>query len=140
MRLIILLSILFITGCTPGKRLAWLLRKHPELVRTDTIYRRDTTIIDGASADTVFHTQITRDTLIIRDKQLTIKYFNDGKQTFIQGKCDTVIVVKEIPTVVNSIVQRQQSWYEKITGRFGEFSFIIIGIAGLILLVRKILT
>lgn len=98
---ILLISILF--SCSPQKRLSRLVRLHPELVKSDTIMVHDTTIVLGVVHDTIFRTQITKDTITIIDKQLTIKYYNDGKTTYLKGKCDTVWSIKEIPVTVHSV-------------------------------------
>lgn len=97
-----LLTTLLIS-CSPERRLARLIKKHPELVAHDTIYKSDTTIVNGVQHDTIFRTQITKDTVIIRDKQLTIKYYNDGKTTYLKGVCDTIRIIKEVPIMVNSV-------------------------------------
>lgn len=102
------------TSCSSEQRLARLIKKHPELVSKDTIFKRDTTIVNGVEHDTVFKSGITRDTVIIKDHQLTIKYFNDGKTTYIKGKCDTVFVVKEIPIQINSVQPKVLTRKEKI--------------------------
>lgn len=99
--------------CTPEKRLARLLSKHPKLIKKDTIFKTDTTIVNGVTTDTLFRTQITKDTLIIRDKQLEIRYYNDGKTTYIKGKCDTIFVIKEIPIQINSVQPKVLSRKEK---------------------------
>ncbi len=92
-----------LSSCSPEKRLARILRNNPELIKTETIYKRDTTIVAGAKADTIFATTITRDTLVIKEKQLTIKYYNDGKTTYLKGVCDTIKIIKEIPVQVFTV-------------------------------------
>lgn len=115
--LLILLISFFLFSCSPTKRLARLVKNHPELVSHDTIFKSDTTILNGVQHDTIFRTQITKDTIIIKDKQLTIKYYNDGKNTYIKGECDTVFVIKKIPVVVNSVnpvdIIKTGTWYDK---------------------------
>lgn len=34
---------------------------------------------------------------------MTYKYYNDGKTTYLKGKCDTVWAIKEIPVQVHSV-------------------------------------
>lgn len=129
----------FIVSCSPEKKLARLIRKHPELVKSDTVFKRDTTVVNGVQHDTVFHSTITRDTVIIRDKQLTIKYYNDGKTTYLKGVCDTVRVIKEVPVLVNSVnpvdVSREGSWYDRWV--FRPLAFILIILLSVEYLLRK---
>ena len=42
-------------------------------------------------------------TLSLFPNNLTIKYFNDGKTTYIKGKVDTITVIKKVPLIVNSV-------------------------------------
>lgn len=105
-----------IISCTPQKRLNRLIKHHPELIQNDTILKMDTTVVNGVQHDTVFTTTITRDTIVIKDKQLTIKYYNDGKTTYLKGVCDTVKIIKEVPVVVNKIeatIEEVAPWYDK---------------------------
>lgn len=101
--LILFFIVLFLSSCSPQKRLARLISKHPELVKADTVFRLDTTFVPGSSFDTVFKSEITRDTVIIMDKQFTIKYYNDGKHTFIKGATKPFFIVKKIPIIVNTV-------------------------------------
>ena len=128
----LLLVAILVTSCSPAVRLAHLLKRNPELISTDTIYKRDTTVVNGVSHDTIFKSGITRDTVIIKDHQLTIKYFNDGKTTYIKGVCDTVFVIKEIPIQVNSVTP-------KILTRSERFKLWIVDNIGNILLVLVLL-
>lgn len=90
-------------ACSPEKRLSRLIASHPELVQHDTIIRIDTTIVTGVQHDTIFTTQITKDTITIVDKQLTIRYYNDGKTTYLKGVCDTVKIIEKEPVYINSV-------------------------------------
>lgn len=114
-RILFLLILVNIFSCSPEKRLGRLVKNHPELISRDTIFRVDTTIVNGVQHDTIFKNTITRDTLVIKDHQLTIKYFNDGKTTYLKGICDTVWAIKEIPIQVNSIEAKisNEKWWEK---------------------------
>lgn len=134
-RLLIVLLSLSLFCCTPQKRLNRLVKNHPELVQHDTIFKMDTTVVNGVMHDTIFKTQITKDTVTIIDKQLTIKYFNDGKTTYIKGVCDTVWAVKEVPVMVNNTnaIISNETWYEKLM----KYLNLIILALLLLLLFRK---
>lgn len=69
----------------------------------DTIYKQDTTIVNGVQHDTTFVNTYSTDTITIVDKQLKIKYVNDGKKVYLKGICDTIRIIKEVPLMVNSV-------------------------------------
>jgi hypothetical protein len=101
--LFFILSVILLCGCSPEKRLARLVSKHPELISKDTIYKTDTTFITGYEHDTIIKAGVTPDTIVIREKHMTVKYYNDGKNVYIKGKVDTFFVTKKIPYIVNSV-------------------------------------
>ena len=95
---IFILSILFLFSCSPQKRLNRIVRKHPELVKTDTIVVRDT-IRDTISIttelvrlDTIFSLNEIHDTITITKDNLTIRYYYDTvhDKVYISGECDTI--------------------------------------------------
>ena len=55
---IIILTIIFLAGCSPARRMQRLLNCHPELIKTDTVLQtitvRDTVKIPGTEIDTFF--------------------------------------------------------------------------------------
>jgi hypothetical protein len=96
------------------------------LIKRDTVYRNDTTIINGTIIDTVFKSGITKDTIIIKENNLTIKYFNDGKTTYIKGKVDTVTVIKKIPFIVNSVNVKPMNRKERFVMWVADNIWLII--------------
>lgn len=112
----ILLMIAFMccVSCSPQSRLARLVKKHPELVKTDTVWKKDTVIVFGTKFDTVIKI-FQRDTVIIKKDQLTLKYFMRNDSTiYLEGECDTVKIIREIPVQVNSIEVKERTLREKI--------------------------
>lgn len=77
---------------------------------SDTIVRVDTVITKDVSTDTVFK-YYTKDTVVIREGKLTVKYFYNSHDStvFLQGKCDADTVIRKIPVIVNKY---KTSWYE----------------------------
>ena len=139
--LFFLMSVILLCGCSPQKRLQRLISKHPELINTDTVYRNDTTIINGTQIDTIFKSGITKDTLIIRENNLTIKYFNDGKTTYIKGKVDTITIVKKMPYVVNSVSVKPFTRKERFVMWVADNIWLIILLSmGLFWLVKKLIS
>lgn len=113
-------------SCTPQQRLARLLKKHPELIAVDTVYKKDTIIVNRVYKDTVFFNTITKDTVVIKDRQLTIKYFNTGDSIYIKGECDTIKIIREVPVIVNKAeyVESPTKWYDWV------FRFLCVFLAG----------
>ena len=77
MRIIsIIVSILFLSSCTPQQRLNNLLGKHPYLAQaqvrdtTLTVFEVDTIYVDGKSIDTVFSFYV--DTFVVNDSGVTV--------------------------------------------------------------------
>lgn len=78
---------------------------------SDTIYKHDTTIVDRIEKDTVFN-YYQKDTVIIREGRLTMKYFynHSDSTVYLNGECDTVRVVKRYPVAVNKYVSNTPKW------------------------------
>ncbi len=86
-----------------NKKLSSLISEFPELVKHDTINKTIHDTIKGVQHDTIIQSGITKDTIVIHDKQLEIKYFNNGKTVYVKGKCDTVIKEIKVPEYINNI-------------------------------------
>lgn len=96
--------ILSIVSCSPSKRLQRIIEKNPNLAQKDTLIYRDTInhVYNGVYRDTILHINNTRrDTVIIRDKHLTVRTFVHKDSIFVSGECDTLrdttIIEKHIP-------------------------------------------
>ncbi|MDD2635757.1 MAG: hypothetical protein PHW82_09690, partial [Bacteroidales bacterium] len=94
------------SSCTPQKRLNRLVALHPELVQTDTIRIRDTTIIPETRIDTSFNQDRLKDTVIITKEKLTVKIHQVLDTVYVEAEreADTVVVVKEVA------VERVVTW------------------------------
>ena len=102
-RLILLLvPVLFYTGCSPIKRHARLVKKYPFVHQTDTVVLTDTIRIDIpiVQTDTVmlldsFILALT-DTLVIAKEKLKVRITQVHDSIYIDAKCDTVYIDKSI--------------------------------------------
>lgn len=103
--LLLILTILISFSCTCERKLDKVLKKCPELLLNDTIRIRDTIVINGVQKDTIFN-YLVKDTVIIREGGLTMKYFYNTHDStiYLSGKCDTIYIpyTKDIP--VNQII------------------------------------
>lgn len=98
--LIIIAVLLF--GCNAQKRLERIYRHHPELRQTDTIWHTDTFRTQGVSHDTAFVN--SRDTVVMRDGKLTVKYYYHRDSVYLQGACAPDTFVKKVPYIVQKNV------------------------------------
>ena len=104
--------LLLLMSCSPQKRLHRLVNKHPELSRVDTIKIQDTVIVPGPKVDTVFHSSVLKDTLIITKDKLQIRLLKINDTIYLDAKVepDTVILTKEI--LVDRIVHVEpKKWW-----------------------------
>lgn len=127
------LIVLCLCSCDPSKHIARIIKRHPELVKTDTVWKKDTIVVAGASKDSSFHFY-QHDTVLIKKDNMTVKYFfNKDSTVYIQGKCDPKIIYKAYPVQVNSIsVKESLSWGEKIKLWIWDNWWWVIGIAYLV--------
>lgn len=99
MRHIIL--ILFLAACTPQKRLDRLIRRHPELVRVDSVKIVDAVITREVSIDTM-RVMNTHDTFIVNRDRLTVQVIRHQDSIYVFGRCaaDTIIIERNVPVKV----------------------------------------
>lgn len=110
--LTILLLTILAYSCTCERKLDKVLKKCPELLVNDTIKIRDTIVINGVQKDTIFN-YLVKDTVIIREGGLTMKYFYNTHDStvYLSGKCDTIYIpyTKDIP--VNQIINEDSKGF-----------------------------
>jgi len=98
MRYIII--ILLLSSCSPQKRLNRLVKKHPELIKVDTLSVHDTIHTETIKADTVFkdttYFTLLRDTITVVNDRLTIRQYHYRDSIFIEGECKGDTLVREI--------------------------------------------
>jgi hypothetical protein len=121
-------------SCSPEKKLQRLIRKHPELIKTDTVWRTDTVIVKEVFKDSVFKLFESHDTVTIIKDRLTIKHFYNKHDStvYLSGKCDTDTIIKEVPVVVNSVTA-EIDYIEK----YKTWLMLLLAVLIVILLLRK---
>jgi len=112
-------ALLLMCSCSAQKRLNRLVRKNPELVKTEIITHRDTIVVQGVKVDTVFsfkefYTHVL-DTLRIEKDHFRVDIYHDTvtNQIFIDGECDTVHVPYEVQIEVPTIIMEELSWWKR---------------------------
>ena len=103
MKILFVILLAFLFSCSPQKRLNRLIKKHPELVKVDTIVVRDTirdtinVTTELVKIDTIFSLKEIHDTITITKDNLTIRYYHDTihDNVYISGECDTIWI--EVP-------------------------------------------
>jgi hypothetical protein len=113
-----IIILLIIYSCAPQKRFDRLIKRHPWLLTKDTLYVKDTirdTIritIPEVRVDTVVNYESLYDTIFLEKDQLKVKVWMDReKKVYIQGKCDTVYIVKPYTKIVERKIPIK--YYEK---------------------------
>jgi len=109
MKLIFVILIALLFSCSPQKRLNRLIKKHPELVKIDTIVVRDTirdtinVTTELVKIDTIFSLNKIHDTITITKDNLTIRYYHDTvhDNVYISGECDTIWIEVPLKRLLN---------------------------------------
>lgn len=114
MRNKLLICLLIFASCSPENRIARILKNNPSLVKTDTIFRKDTLYTKGDWKDSVFN-YFQTDTILLKQDKLTIKYFyNHDSTIYLQGKCAPDTIYRNIPIQVNSVnIEQNLTWWDK---------------------------
>ena len=132
---IILISLLLI-GCSPQERLNRLVTKFPHLTETDTIYVRDTVVVENYNYDTTTLIRTHDTTTVINNERVILKYFYDTLREVIhhEVEClgDTVYTEKLV--TIEKAVFRELSWWDK----YKEFVYIGLVLLMVLLVLKKI--
>jgi len=131
---ILILIVIFIVGCDCNWHLERAKKKCGTTLLTDTIYRHDTTFIRSVQTNTVFQYN-QKDTVVIKEGRLTMKYFYNTHDStvYLNGKCDTIRIIKEVPFMVNS-TELKPDLIDKYKWLIIGLGLVLIGVA---LLLRK---
>jgi len=103
--------LILLSSCTCNYHLNRAKLKCGYSFKSDTVFKKDTVLINSVQTHTVFHYN-QKDTVIVKEGRLTMKYFYNDSTVYLAGKCDTVFVVKDVPVVVNQTeVKESNPWY-----------------------------
>ena len=132
---IILISLLLI-GCSPQERLNRLMTRFPQLTETDTIYVRDTVVVENYNYDTTTVIRTHDTTTVINNERVILKYFYDTLREVIhhEVEClgDTVYTEKLV--TIEKAVFRELSWWDK----YKEFIYIGLVLILVLFVLKKV--
>jgi len=113
----ILIIAILLSSCTAQDRLNRIVKHHPELAQSYSVIKHDTIVTLSVTTDTVFN-YFQKDTVIIREGKLTMKYFYNSHDStvFLRGKCDADTIYKEYVTQINNVSAKETKW-----GLFKQF-------------------
>jgi len=130
--------LIFICSCSPQKKLQRLIKKHPELLTQDTLNLiiHDTIFVENVLYDTTTQLYFHDSTIVVNNEKVYLKYFYDTltREIFHEVTCygDTIFYTKEIPVIVDKVIIKELSWWER-----WKDVIIIIGVLILFLILFK---
>ena len=97
-------------------------------VRPDTVYKEIPVFIPQVRVDSIFVSEVG-DTVVIQKERLQITYVRlPGDSVFIEGKCDSLTLIKEVPVTVTKEIKTGKSVLDVV--RWSLMAFIIAFILG----------
>lgn len=129
---------MFLLSCGPQKRLNRLVKKHPELIRVDTIKLSDTSFLPGTYTDTLISLLSSRvDTIVITKNNIITKLYTHRDSIFISSEALPDTIVKTISAPFTNIVVEEQNNRFEWLKYFGKSLWITLPLLLLLLLIRR---
>jgi hypothetical protein len=110
-------------SCSPQTRFNRLIKKHPELLTTDTMVIhdtiRDTIIVEipEVRTDTVLHVDSIYDTVYLEKDRLKIKIVRKLDSIYVDGRCDTIYIERPYEKIIERKIPikyyEKRRWYDK---------------------------
>jgi len=121
------------------RKLARLLDKHPELIKTDTVFHVDTFITESRAIDTVFSASV--DTLTVYRDNVRIRYERlAGDTIMLSAECLPDTIIRHIPVKVQTIVDKGKTGVPWWWWAIGVLILIILIVIGILRYVLKVMT
>ena len=130
-----IITFLLVFGCSPQKKLQRLIKKHPELIKLDTIIVRDTIIIEDFVVDTITKMEYHDSTVVIDNSKVYLKYFYDTitREIHHEVECLGQEIITEKIVPIEKVVIQKLTWWQK----YGSLVLIISFLILFLLLVKK---
>lgn len=102
--------LIFVWSCSPQKRLDRLVKHHPELIKKDTAFVKDTFFLPSYKTDTTFveHNNTITDTVYLTKDKIQVKYYHHHDTVYLSARYNGDTLVKTIKVPYDRI-----SVYEK---------------------------
>ena len=122
--------ILLLVGCSPQQRLNRLITRFPQLTEKDTIYVKDTVIVENYNYDTTTLIRIHDTTTVINNERVILKYFYDTLREVIHHDVECIgdTVYTEKLVTVEKAVFKELSWWEKYKDLIFIIFLLLLGI------------
>lgn len=138
---IILCLCLFGASCTPEKRLARLVKNHPELAKVDTVWAEVKYIVPEVRAETSF--VWSTDTVILEKDRLSVRILTDTitKRITVWGQCKSDTLIKVVPKYISTVSPVKEVRKGGFWGQLKSFGFgflIAVAAIGIYLYSRKV--
>ena len=130
-----IITFLLVFGCSPQKKLQRLIKKHPELIKLDTIIVRDTIIIEDFVVDTITKMEYHDSTVVIDNSKVYLKYFYDTitREIHHEVECLGQEIITEKIVPIEKVVIQELTWWQK----YGSIVLIISFLILFLLLVKR---
>lgn len=130
---ITVILLLFLSSCSCEYYLNKAKSKCGFTTKTDTVYKKDSVFVDRVTKDTLFK-YFQKDTVIVREGRLTMKYYYNSHDStvYLNGKCDTIKIIREIPVQVNTTEIK-----ESYTAYFKWIAIILLCGVAIAYLIKK---
>jgi hypothetical protein len=139
-----ILLVLFFTGCASNKANRKLKRAERltqqaialgAVITADTVYKEIPVFIPQVRVDSIFVSEVG-DTVVIQKERLQIRYVKlPGDSIYIEGKCDSLTKIVEVPITVTKTVTSGLSVLDVV--RWSLMAFIIAFILGYLVKVLR---
>ena len=120
---IFIATLLLLSSCSPQKRLARLVKHHPELMRIDTVTVKDTVTVPSMQADTFFTMRQQFDTIRVNHDSIQLLIVKRHDTIWFSAKTDTFKITHDIKVpypVIKNVVEKENTY------RYITWAFIII--------------
>ncbi len=130
-----IITFLLVFGCSPQKKLQRLIKKHPELIKLDTIIVWDTIIIEDFVVDTITKMEYHDSTVVIDNSKVYLKYFYDTitREIHHEVECLGQEIITEKIVPIEKVVIQELTWWQK----YGSLVLIISFLILFLLLVKR---
>ena len=123
-----IITFLLVFGCSPQKKLQRLIKKHPELIKLDTIIVRDTIIIEDFVVDTITKMEYHDSTVVIDNSKVYLKYFYDTitREIHHEVECLGQEIITEKIVPIEKVVVQELTWWQKYGSIVIILSFLLL--------------